>query len=147
MQGASVNSWDHSNWPMFYTLIEVLNVLFLVVVISSVSFILSFITCEIKQKFLHLSSGAAWVINLLVIRASHYHMYFKVGSFNPCAAGGANLVIWLIENDAKKAKKWQKPWQMGTHLRVLSEGYLMNTNKAGFERFSDISAFLCLWWP
>ena len=33
------------------------------------------------------------------------------------------------------------PWHMGTHLRVLSEGYQMNTNIAEFRLFSKIFAF------
>ena len=32
---------------------------------------------------------------------------------------------------------------MGTHLRVLSESYLMNTNMTGFRLFSKIVAYLC----
>ena len=32
---------------------------------------------------------------------------------------------------------------MGTHLRVLSKSYLMNTNMTGFRCFSKIFAFLC----
>ena len=31
----------------------------------------------------------------------------------------------------KKPEKWLKPWHMGTHLRALSESYLMNTNMTG----------------
>ena len=34
--------------------------------------------------------------------------------------------------------KWLKPWQMGTHLRVLSESYPMNTNITAFIWFSKI---------
>ena len=36
------------------------------------------------------------------------------------------------------------PWHMGTHLRELSESYLMNTNMTGFRWFSKILASLCL---
>ena len=35
----------------------------------------------------------------------------------------------------KKGEKWVKPWHMGTHLRVLSESFPMNTNKTGFDDF------------
>ena len=31
-----------------------------------------------------------------------------------------------------------KPWHMGTHPRVLSESYPMNTNMTGFRWFSNI---------
>ena len=48
-----------------------------------------------------------------------------------------------IQNDAKKNEKLLKPWHMGTHLRMLSESYPMNTNKTGFRWFSKIFAFLC----
>ena len=36
----------------------------------------------------------------------------------------------------KNTGKWPKPWQMGTHMRVLSESCLMNTNMTGFRWFS-----------
>ena len=52
----------------------------------------------------------------------------------------------------KKSEKWPKPWQMGTHLRVLSESFPMNTNMTGFGWFSlpafqqfNILKFKC--WP
>ena len=53
-----------------------------------------------------------------------------------------NLVV-LVANLAKtkwckKPEKWLKPWQMGTHLRVLSKSFPMNTNMAVFRRFSEI---------
>ena len=47
----------------------------------------------------------------------------------------------LVANLAKTKrckKTWkmtQKPWHMGTHLRVLSESYLMNTNMTGLDGF------------
>ena len=59
-------------------------------------------------------------------------------TLNPCASGG---LIWPILNDAKNPEKWLKPWQMGTHLRVLSESYPMNTNMIGFEDFLRFCAF------
>ena len=46
----------------------------------------------------------------------------------------------------KKTWKWTKPWQMGTHLRVLSESFQMNTNKTGFRWFSKNFASLCFEW-
>ena len=33
---------------------------------------------------------------------------------------------------------------MGTHLKVLSESFPMNTNMTGFRWFSKIFEFLCL---
>ena len=32
----------------------------------------------------------------------------------------------------QKPEKWLKPWHMGTHLGVVSESDLMNTNMTGF---------------
>ena len=48
--------------------------------------------------------------------------------------------IWPIQNDAQTRKM---TWHMGTHLRVLSESYLMNTNMTGFMWFSKI--FVTQW--
>ena len=45
---------------------------------------------------------------------------------------------WAIQNDAKDLEKCLKPWHMGTHLIVLSESYLLNTNTTGFGWFSKI---------
>ena len=44
----------------------------------------------------------------------------------------------------KKPEKWLKLWHMGTHLRVLSECYLMNTNMTGLRRFWNFLASLWL---
>ena len=54
------------------------------------------------------------------------------------------LVVANLVNKkwCKKDKKWLKPWHMGNHLRVLSEYFPMNTNMAGFRRFSKIFASL-----
>ena len=51
----------------------------------------------------------------------------------------------LLANLANRKwrKKWPKPGHMGAQLRVLSEGYPMNTNMAGFRWFSKIFASLC----
>ena len=43
----------------------------------------------------------------------------------------------------KNPGKSLKPWHMGTHLRVLREGYQMSTNMTGFRWFSKIFVFLC----
>ena len=45
----------------------------------------------------------------------------------------------------KKPEKWSKPWQMCTHLKILSKSFLMNTNIPRFRWFSQLFAFLCLW--
>ena len=41
----------------------------------------------------------------------------------------------------KKLKNDWNPWHMGTHLKVLSESYPMNTNVTGFRSLY----FLALW--
>ena len=50
---------------------------------------------------------------------------------------------FCITKWCKQAGKWLKPWQIGTHLRVLSESFPMNTNMTGFRLFSKI--FVSLW--
>ena len=40
-------------------------------------------------------------------------------------------LILPMQNDT--SWKWLKPWLMGTHLKVLSESYPMNTNMTGFR--------------
>ena len=50
--------------------------------------------------------------------------------FNLYAAGG--------KFGKYRIRKWLKPWHMGTHIRVLSESYPMNTNMTGFRWFSKI---------
>ena len=39
------------------------------------------------------------------------------------------------KNDEKYREKLLKPWQMGTHLIVLSESFPMSTNITGFRWF------------
>ena len=52
-------------------------------------------------------------------------------------------------NWCKNPEKWLKPWQMGTHLRVLRESFLMSTNMTGFGWFSKTFASVCFGrkWP
>ena len=54
------------------------------------------------------------------------------------------LVVANLANTKwyKNPKKLAKPWEMGTHMRVLLEIYPMNTTMTGFRRFSKIFAFL-----
>ena len=51
--------------------------------------------------------------------------------------------IWPIQNDVKKKLKMIETLAHGTHLRVLSESFPMNTNMTGFRWFSKILTFLC----
>ena len=52
-------------------------------------------------------------------------------------------LVLPIQNNAKNLKKSLKPWQMGTHLRVLCKSFLMSTNMTGFGWFSKIFASVC----
>ena len=49
----------------------------------------------------------------------------------------------LIQNDAKHLKI-TKPWNMGTHLRVLSKSIPMDTNMNGFIWLSNSFKSLCI---
>ena len=54
------------------------------------------------------------------------------------------LVAYLANTKwRKKTEKWLEPWHMGTHLRVPSECYPMNTNKTGFSAAFQKSLHLC----
>ena len=63
-----------------------------------------------------------------------------------------SLTLMLLEANldiikwCKKPEKSLKPWHIGTHLRVLSESYLMNGNITGFRCFSKIVESLCFGW-
>ena len=46
------------------------------------------------------------------------------------------MAILANTKDQGKNTKITEPWHMGTHLRVLSEGYPLNTNMTGFRCFS-----------
>ena len=56
--------------------------------------------------------------------------------------GGRVLTLMLLVANlantkwCKNSEKWRKPWQMGTHLKVLGESFPMNTNMTGFRWFS-----------
>ena len=54
---------------------------------------------------------------------------------------GANLAN--TKRCKKNNEKLLKPWQMGTHMRVLGESFLMNTKMTGFQCFFKNLAFLC----
>ena len=47
-------------------------------------------------------------------------------------------LIWSLQYDEKKLRRWLKPWYMGTILKVLSKSYPMSTNMVGFRWFSKI---------
>ena len=49
------------------------------------------------------------------------------------------LVVASLANTklCKEAEYWLKPWQMGTHLRELGKGYLMNIKMTLLRWFSE----------
>ena len=53
------------------------------------------------------------------------------------------LVNFASTNWYEKAEKWPKPWHMGTHLRVLSESYQINTNMTGISMIFRKSLHPC----
>ena len=55
----------------------------------------------------------------------------------------ANLTDTKWKMMQNKTWKWLKPWHMGTHLRVLSMSYPMNSGMIGIRWFSKIAVLLC----
>ena len=84
------------------------------------------------------------VVILCIIGLTHLHLKPTQGSiqyqFLTLMLPVANLsnTKWC-----QKTWKWLKPWHMGTHLKVLSESYPVNTNMTGFTCLSKIFASLC----
>ena len=84
--------------------------------------------------------------------------FFKVLSMGVCKTRQWEMagqlvqeltLMLLVANFActkwcKNPEKRLKPWHIGTHLRVLSESFQMNTNMTGFRWFSKIFVSLCL---
>ena len=57
-------------------------------------------------------------------------------------------LMLLVANTkwCKNPEKWLEPWQFGTHMRVPSESYSMNTIMTGFRLFSkSFFCFIVLW--
>ena len=50
-----------------------------------------------------------------------------------------------MQNDAKTPEKCLKPWQIGTHLKVLSVSFQMSTNMTGFRWFQKSLHFFLHW--
>ena len=89
-----------------------------------------------------------WCLKNTILSSQH-HSYVHHTKVVPCSLKPIKPLcccwqIWPTQNDAKNLlKKILKPWHMGTHLRVLSESYLISTNITGFRWFSKILASLC----
>ena len=66
-------------------------------------------------------------------------------NFRPSEYNCRNLTFMLLVTNlantkwCRKPEKWLKPWHMGTHLRVLSESFPMNTNMTGFHQLHSQS--------
>ena len=65
----------------------------------------------------------------------------SIGLFKTYAAGGFKFGQYYM---MQKHGKWLQPWQMGTHLGVLSKSYPMNINMTGFRWLSQIFVSLVL---
>ena len=70
----------------------------------------------------------------------HRHKWVRLlTEINPLPPIPTLLTLMLLVADlvntklCKNLEKRLKPWNMGAHLRVLSKGYLMNTNMKGFR--------------
>ena len=74
-----------------------------------------------------------WVSYPIIVNTAILQVYLTLTLL---VANLVNTTWW------QKAEKWLKPWQMGTHLIVLSESFPMNTNKTGLRWFSSFLAFL-----
>ena len=86
---------------------------------------------------------------------NHFHEgerhTFLVGSLEDIDGDALEILTFMVlvanlasTKRCKKAEKLLKPWHMGTHLRVLSESFPMNTNVTGFRcSFFLIIASLC----
>ena len=72
-----------------------------------------------------------WVVYFYFYGAYYYLWLLLISSLMLLVANLANTK-W-----SKNPEKLLKPWHMGTHLRVPSESYPMNTNTTGFRLFSE----------
>ena len=110
--------------------------------------------CSIVRSSMHPFPGN-WVaiesgVQLCIMYGLPTHLLQKlnVGTvLNSYMSGGllANPYMLVVANFAntkcrKKAEKWLKPWQMGTHLRVNCKNCLMNTNMTRFRQFTKFFA-------
>ena len=103
-------------------------------------------------------STPAWAHTFLIttfrnLLRGHFHCIFGPFTFSLLATQNTNYcscllhltLMLLVSNltNMKRCKTPEKPWHMGTHLRVLIKGNPLNTNMTGFRWFSKI--FASLW--
>ena len=90
----------------------------------------------------------ARVIVILKSGLLHHFVLSKLATssirVNPYAGGG--LFSQYKHKTCKNPEKRLKPWHIGTHLRVLLQGYPMNTNTTGLRWSSQIFAFMHVHW-
>ena len=92
---------------------------------------------NIESSFIHLNalpffscivhSGIVFAVFCTYVSEDHVAMCMRVLTLMLVVANLTNT-RWC-----KNPEKWLKTWHMGTHLRVLSKSYPMNTNMTGFR--------------
>ena len=90
-----------------------------------------------QSHYILLQTSLQWFVTITITSSLPFNV---VPHFKPLSWW------WLIlpmQNDAKKAEKCLKHWHMGTHLRVLSKSYSMNTDMIRYRRLSKILTSLC----
>ena len=96
--------------------------------------------CELSNKYQH--DRVKMVLKNICVLVLWTKVALAMVGWNlmPLVANLANAK-WC-----KKTWSWLKPWHMGTHLRVLSQSYPMNTNTTGLRWLSKIFDSLFFGW-
>ena len=97
--------------------------------------------------------GKCWLVHFKPGMGVNIESFIgRKATHSPLLTWSVNLTLMLLVANlantkwCKKTWKCLKPLQMGTHLKVLSESFPMNTNMTGFRWFSKIFASLCHHW-
>ena len=87
----------------------------------------------VKQNFWY-TLGFRFFSTMLL--PEHFHQNCQA-AFSCYGQAYTPLCCWwlILPMQMQKAEKLLKPWLMGSHLRLLSESYQMNTNMTGFRCF------------
>ena len=147
------NNINHNNNKViiiiFIIIISFLLILIWIITVCIISFIIVIIIIHIS-----ICSKSASISCQIIMQLPRYPLQFWVNQVGYDLAHSVYAILSLmllvanltITKRCKKPEKWLKPWQMGTHLTVLNESYLMNTNMIWFRWFSEIFASLCFGW-